>query len=489
MDNQQMQQYVLDMVLKSEHIEYRGVSLGQALKVPFHGFLRMQLVNQNSFFQIIVLVMRRLVSIIIRLASGILRKYTENEIGCGLENYRGKGVVVVLDHPGHVEKMARGLTERFRKDDIIIVTTSHQVYTNTKHDFPYCLEISGKRNLSKLNLRTCWRYYKELCSSLPTGGILFNVEMFYMVCSVIQFIDYYNMFLNNVKVSAIMTMSDRHFNEYLITMVSRQKSIPTFTNQHGEFTDLFDYLPIISDVIFVWGERSRDHIIKNGVPPEKVVISGNPKFDRVYSDYLPRREAARGFFQNKYGLTTDLPVVTYLSPGIFSTPEITPERGLELFKCFCQCCQLPVNMVVKLHPYQDNIELFKSWIRDVNVSQNIPLLQMEDLFDVLTITDIAVTYHSTTGIEAIGFGIPTIVMNIVDGINIRDYVTFVDDTIECQSPEAFYIEIKNIIMKPDRFQRELERIRRIRGMYLKNSYNFNTAEFVYNFIFKFAGLK
>lgn len=467
------------MVSATEHIQYKGVSLGKILRIPFQDILRKRETLQNNPFYLCKTLIRHISIIVIRLILGTLysgRKFSIHSKYCGKEY-----ILVVCDFSGHVTKLASNLIEKFKKEKIIFLTSNLTVYKSIKKKLPYCLNAYEKIYYYRLQkLPIYYRTYKNICKDTNLKGTFAKLEIFSLVCTALEAIDYYKIFLHKIKISSVLTICDSHFNECIITLLAHQQRIPTYTNQHGEFADIYDYLPIPSDKIFVWGEKSKKRLIEHGVHPEKIIISGNPNFDRVYSWYLPQKQNIYTRMQKNYALKDNLPIITYLSPGLFSHSDL--ELLNELFKCFCQIADLPVNIIIKLHPSSDNIEIYRRWLNDLKINTRILLLQQEDLFDILAITDIAVTFYSSAGIEAIGFGIPTVTLNIINGIDLKDYITFAEDSIECKTRDDFRNILEAMITKPERYREEVERIRLNKSKYFKNSENFNTSEFIRDYI-------
>ena len=492
MNNSQLIGPVQDMVSKSDHIRYRGISIGQTLKVVFFSYLRTCVVYKDAPFKLSLYTIHWGASVVKRIVTGVLWSSARMAGLRRLRSYRGKGIVVVSDHPGHVDQMMLDLIGRFQKEDVILITTSPHIYSRQKNRFPVSLNLYEPIHYWRWqHLPDYYRYYRKLCRSVGEDRILFKLQFFAAVSSVIQAIDYYRTFFDTVNVSAVVTLSDRHWHEYVIAMAARKRDILTYTNQHGEFADLPLYTPFASDRAFVWGQKGREYLIQNGACSEQVVVSGNPKFDRVYSWYLPRKKEIKAHMQQEYGLKPDRLTVTLLSSGMMPIADVPQSRVFEIFKCFCQACELKVNTLVKLHPHKDkdDREVYRIWLRKLGISGDIPLLQSEDLFDVLTVTDIAVTFLSTTGLEAIGFGIPTITLNIVDEVDLRDYLTFVEDTIECRTPQGFYSILDEMVTEPARLQTQIERTRESRKRHFRNAEDFNTSEFVRDYIFAEVGLE
>lgn len=470
------------MITATENIYYKKISLGLAMKVLFQDYLRMNLNFQNKSFRLCLYSIKKFLILLKNLIIGnISYKKNISEFNKLKEK---KYILVVFDHSGHVEKMASALLKQFIKNKIFFVSGNFSILNRWKKRIP-SLYIYTKTHRHQLkNLLHYYHYYKKIISELKCNNFLLKIYFFSAVYSVLKAIDFYDWFLKKIKISAVITMCDTHFNEHVATMSAKNRHIMTYTNQHGEICDVIDYTPVVSNKIFVWGEKSKKILIKNGVPEKKIVISGNPKFDQVFSWYLPNRQKIKNQMRIKYGFKKNLPVVTYLSPGIFSTADLTPEKALKLLECFCQVSTLPVNIIIKLHPYQDDKKLFKKWLDELKISNKVLLLQKENLFNILSVTNIAVTFHSTTGIEAIGFGVPLVVLNILKGINPREYITYLENSIECKNSEEFKQIIKKMIMEPKYYQNEVKRIIDVRKKYIKNSKEFNTSKFVLDYILK-----
>ena len=69
------------------------------------------------------------------------------------------------------------------------------------------------------------------------------------------------------------------------------------------------------DAVFVWNEvQQREAVAYHDVPPERIVITGAPRFD-AFCRLTPKRD--RAGFCEKYGLRADRPIVAYLCSSDF----------------------------------------------------------------------------------------------------------------------------------------------------------------------------
>ncbi len=393
MNKQEFSDEIDRLVHASEHIQYKGISIGQALKIPFINYLMMREENEGITLKIILRIFRVAVFILARIFIGTLWNFRKEN-----HKYSGKKIAVIADYEGHVEDMTLCLSEQFEKNEFFFLTSSYPIFKRLRKTFD-CLNIFKQIYFfSFKSLTEYYRYYRKICQCINPENVLFKMELFSKVCSILTAIDYYHNLFNSIDIIAVITMSDRQWNEYVITKTARQHGILTYTNQHGWLALPTGYVPIASDKIFTWGDESRKHLIQHGVPDKQIVISGNPKFDKVYSYYLPERDKIRTDFQTRYALKPGLPVVTYLSSGIVGS-ILTYKRAFEFFRCFCQVADLPVNAVIKVRPAKDDKSMYQTWLRKLNISSHVPIFDNEPLFEILAATDIAVTTITSAGMD------------------------------------------------------------------------------------------
>ncbi len=87
---------------------------------------------------------------------------------------------------------------------------------------------------------------------------------------------------------------------------------------------------------------------------------------------------------------------------------------------------------------------------------------------------------------SIGFGIPTVILNTVRGFEVREIVSYVDDTIECKTENEFYTVINELVTDSAKYKAELAKAEEVRKKYFANSKAFNTSEFIRNYILRQA---
>ncbi|NHJ04813.1 MAG: hypothetical protein EAX90_08315 [Candidatus Heimdallarchaeota archaeon] len=152
----------------------------------------------------------------------------------------------------------------------------------------------------------------------------------------------------------------------------------------------------IADFTSVYGDKTKEFLIKEcGYPDNKVIITGCSRWDILKN----KKNFNKKEFLNQLKFNIELPIVSVLSPGLF-----IKSRQFYFNKTVLETIQnyFPnVQIIWKPHPKEDNNEVKKIAeqfkIKNIEINKDLPL------FDVLNASDIVITVHSTTGLEAILF--------------------------------------------------------------------------------------
>ena len=90
--------------------------------------------------------------------------------------------------------------------------------------------------------------------------------------------------LECMRPDKILLSTDVHMISRILALKAKEKNIPSLVIQHGATISPYGYVPVSADYMAVWGEVSRKWFIHNGVNNDKLVLTGNPKYD----DHLRR---------------------------------------------------------------------------------------------------------------------------------------------------------------------------------------------------------
>jgi hypothetical protein len=86
-------------------------------------------------------------------------------------------------------------------------------------------------------------------------------------------------FLDTVRPRTVLLATDQHRIGRIASQVARSKGVRSVVLQHGLPQGRVGYLPVVADYVAAWSDGSRAWFLENGTPPEKVIVTGNPRLD------------------------------------------------------------------------------------------------------------------------------------------------------------------------------------------------------------------
>jgi len=164
-----------------------------------------------------------------------------------------------------------------------------------------------------------------------------------------------------------------------------------------------------TDMIAVMGGRGQQWMSARGVDPQRIVITGQPRYDVLVRNE-PRGRSGGGAHHKPQGWGGRSRLV-----GIFSQPMMRynyerPQRWDVIMRAILTAVTqlgLSYSAVVKLHPAEVRSEFLKRYRTLLKIGR-IRLLQHEDSAAVLRAIDLAIVHTSTVGLEAMFLGKPVI---------------------------------------------------------------------------------
>jgi hypothetical protein len=217
--------------------------------------------------------------------------------------------------------------------------------------------------------------------------------------------------LNSRKISLVWSLDDWGFDKTIIN-ICKNKKIPTCVflagglqvlKPKGELWPRAFAKQRIADKIFLWGEIDMKNSIECGADPEKIVIGGAPKYDKV-------------FFNSKKSedyiliLTGGFPSTQY---SYFNSVSVINEFK-ELFeKTLYEVKKLNKKIIIKRHPTQGPQEIL-----DINkitnkILPNALILKNGNTLELISNASLIITVRSTALQESMILGKPIIYLPYV----------------------------------------------------------------------------
>jgi len=215
---------------------------------------------------------------------------------------------------------------------------------------------------------------------------------------------------------------------------ARMKGIPSFAMQHGMIGDtsyeyrhkdisrdfsLHNSRCPIPNLTFVYGDFTKDLLVKNSAYPKNSVISsGQPRYD-ILED--PEKVFDRDKVYDKLGLDKEKKLVVFASEALVDIEA--GDLPLAAFKAIGRLMEKEgINFVVKLHP-RETKEIWKFYENLAKKFRvNAVITKDINTFELLYACDVLVNMHSTVALEAMILNKPVVVINVTGKEDFMPYV-------------------------------------------------------------------
>lgn len=225
--------------------------------------------------------------------------------------------------------------------------------------------------------------------------------------------------LKIIDPDVILVEEEYGFFEKQLIVAGKKQNIPTIALQHGTLnltsqgyihSDPNDqkFLP---DITCLYGEADKEILLNHSIyTSEQLIVTGSPRYDIIYhADEIYSRE--KFCTDNHIPQNHSIILWTTQSHGMTDEENI---RQLDLV--FGACDMIPDSaLVIKQHPGEKkrHYRLIQSYCRRHSCNSLI-LPKDSDTFEALFASDLVITFHSTTGREAVAFKKPVVVLDPQD---------------------------------------------------------------------------
>jgi hypothetical protein len=161
----------------------------------------------------------------------------------------------------------------------------------------------------------------------------------------------------------------------------------------------------------VFGDATKELFVSEGVSPERIVVTGNPKFDYLFS--AGGRNCKSRVCQ-RYGIPEDKDIILLLTGYFVEFGLWTLGQRKQFITAICQAAsKLPqAKLIIKLHPAVEREADYQEIVKELPE----PPIICQDvlLWELLHACSVAITVNSTTGLEAMAVGKPLMIVNFFE---------------------------------------------------------------------------
>jgi hypothetical protein len=149
---------------------------------------------------------------------------------------------------------------------------------------------------------------------------------------------------------------------------------------------------------------------------DHIYIVGNPAVDPLLSNRFPRASLKNLGLERAEGFKA---LVTICTEGLDGLVDEICIKELNDFYKFAIEQNPEIYFVIKVHP-RESTETYDQIFKE-NTGENYSVIKNVDLYKLFTITDVQISVASTTSLEAVVFGIPIVLANPNNAIQLMDF--------------------------------------------------------------------
>jgi UDP-N-acetylglucosamine:LPS N-acetylglucosamine transferase len=230
-----------------------------------------------------------------------------------------------------------------------------------------------------------WLFWREFKRLIPQVAVAYHI-------------------LEQHKPALIISADDADQRCRIYSLLARLVGIPSLLVQQGFSTrDYPEWSFFSHDVVAAMGQSSWEDMIAQGVPAEKITITGHPGFDNFV---LPEPDACARL-RSKLGISDGQKMILFASQpyyvGIFNTPHIRRVMIEAIIKSTGSLDN--IKLVVKPHPGESAQEL-KALIG--KAPHVVIVDKTMDISRLIKASDVLITFFSQVGLQALYAGKPVI---------------------------------------------------------------------------------
>jgi hypothetical protein len=199
------------------------------------------------------------------------------------------------------------------------------------------------------------------------------------------------------------------------------------------------------DHLTAWGSTSREYFLRVGVRPERITITGNPRFDLfAHPDFDREAEAIRA----EYQLAPDDFLLTFLSSPIEKMHIVSPAEKRDAYARLLtwvrdvggESGRRPVKLAFKLHRAEN-----RTWLQNFLAQQNatdFAFLADKPLYPILWASQASLMFSTTAGLEAALLRRPVGILELSKPLDDWDFVgKGVAQRVASQADLAAYLRL------------------------------------------------
>lgn len=216
-------------------------------------------------------------------------------------------------------------------------------------------------------------------------------------------------FLSCHEVKTIITLQDRDGLNRLLVACGNSRGLKTIEIQHGTLANLPYLVSPISQKLCVWGRAGKEFYLKRKIEKKRIHIVGD-----FYLEGLKKSSPERTVNLKKaLGLNLSKPTILFASQPFIEISSLdSPLKTLDIFEAVVELSQevREAEFLVKFHP-SEKADIKRKILKERGY-KNILIAEKGLVSELLSISQVLITFCSSIVIEAAILGVPIITLNL-----------------------------------------------------------------------------
>jgi CDP-glycerol glycerophosphotransferase (TagB/SpsB family) len=380
----------------------------------------------------------------------LIRKLGNDLIGRGkrLVPCKSKKNIILIanskNHLNSVEPIYRELKKSKKINPILYSQKYYLSLFNLTNYFRFLGQTS----------RNWIKYHKKICSNI---GIYSNLMNFFFVKELpilftIIFNEYQNISKIIRQVNPLLVSISNQFRveSKLVEKYCKLKNIPTIYIPHAG-------VPMVGEVVckkdfsylIMWGEYDINYYLNLGMDRNKLIITGNPRFEHFYKNEIDKLKGVKDMFSNRIYQFNSKSKTILLATSPYD--DASKEKLIKTVINSLKKINLLDNLIIKLHPAESGL-IQKHIVKNLKV--NPIIIRDYNLLELIKSCDIVISSISSLILETMIIGTPIILADFINlGFMYIQTYAFTDEKFikVAVTEDSLTKTIKELIENEDKF--------------------------------------
>jgi hypothetical protein len=217
--------------------------------------------------------------------------------------------------------------------------------------------------------------------------------------------------LDALRPRVLVVGNDRLWSGQMWVRLARARGIATMCVQDGVEGAVPNWYWMTADVLAASGDRLPRQLAAHGTPASRCVVTGQPRYDRLYAPGAAARAAAA---RERLEIDANAPCVLFAAQ---------PRHDAWYQRQVINAVLAAPGAVLVIRPHPRGPAIDYATFVPAGAETRVRIERKGSIYDLLDVADVLVTQYSTTAIEAAILGIPVISADFTGAHEITGFVS------------------------------------------------------------------